>query len=50
VVWSAAILSVYAAVFERWAVVDLGDGTTAWIVAMLGVDFLYYWWHRLSHE
>jgi alkylglycerol monooxygenase len=22
----------------------------AWIVALVGVDFLYYWWHRLSHE
>ncbi len=21
-----------------------------WVVATIGVDFLYYWWHRLSHE
>ncbi|MBL8911104.1 MAG: sterol desaturase family protein [Archangium sp.] len=21
-----------------------------WVVAVLGVEFLYYWWHRLSHE
>jgi sterol desaturase/sphingolipid hydroxylase (fatty acid hydroxylase superfamily) len=22
----------------------------AWIVAIVGVDLVYYWWHRLSHE
>jgi sterol desaturase/sphingolipid hydroxylase (fatty acid hydroxylase superfamily) len=22
----------------------------AWIVAFFAVDFVYYWWHRLSHE
>lgn len=21
-----------------------------WLIAFIGVDFLYYWWHRLSHE
>ena len=21
-----------------------------WLVAWVGVDFLYYWWHRMSHE
>jgi sterol desaturase/sphingolipid hydroxylase (fatty acid hydroxylase superfamily) len=21
-----------------------------WVVAILGIDFCYYWWHRLSHE
>jgi alkylglycerol monooxygenase len=21
-----------------------------WLLAIVGVDFLYYWWHRLSHE
>src|SRR4051812_7775689 len=21
-----------------------------WLVAIAGVDFLYYWWHRLSHR
>lgn len=22
----------------------------AWVAAFVGIDFLYYWWHRLSHE
>ena len=21
-----------------------------WVLAFIGVDFFYYWWHRLSHE
>lgn len=25
-------------------------GWQAWVVAFFGVDFLYYWWHRASHE
>jgi alkylglycerol monooxygenase len=26
------------------------EGWPAWVVAFFGVDFLYYWWHRASHE
>ena len=26
------------------------SGWVAWPVAFIGVDFAYYWWHRLSHE
>jgi sterol desaturase/sphingolipid hydroxylase (fatty acid hydroxylase superfamily) len=29
---------------------DLGHGWTAWAVALLGVDFFYYWDHRAGHE
>jgi hypothetical protein len=25
-------------------------GWVAWIVAIIAVDFIYYWWHRWSHE
>lgn len=25
-------------------------GWAAWPAAFVGVDFVYYWWHRLSHE
>jgi len=24
--------------------------TAAWAVAFIGVDFCYYWWHRMSHQ
>jgi sterol desaturase/sphingolipid hydroxylase (fatty acid hydroxylase superfamily) len=29
---------------------DLGTGWVAWTVAILGKDFVYYWFHRASHE
>ena len=29
---------------------DLGTGWAAWAVALIGVDFAYYWYHRLHHE
>jgi sterol desaturase/sphingolipid hydroxylase (fatty acid hydroxylase superfamily) len=29
---------------------DLGTGPVAWLVALAGWDFVYYWNHRLMHE
>ena len=29
---------------------DLGHGWAAWLVAILAVDFFYYWDHRAGHE
>lgn len=26
------------------------DGWAAWVVAIVGIDFMYYWWHRTHHE
>ena len=43
------LLGVYTLVWSRWRVLTLSTGV-AWLVALAGVDFLYYWWHRLSHE
>jgi sterol desaturase/sphingolipid hydroxylase (fatty acid hydroxylase superfamily) len=42
-------LAIYAWVYERAHVVSLSR-VDAWVVAFFGVDFAYYWWHRLSHE
>jgi sterol desaturase/sphingolipid hydroxylase (fatty acid hydroxylase superfamily) len=33
---------------HRW--VTLPDGVLPWLAAFFGVEFAYYWWHRLSHE
>lgn len=43
-------VAAYAAVYA-WRGWDL-DPTSGWtwLLGMLGVDFLYYWWHRASHE
>ena len=35
--------------FER-SPLDLGAGRAAWVAAILGWDFIYYFNHRLSHE
>ena len=32
------------------APLDLGSGWVAWTVALLGKDFLFYWYHRAEHE
>lgn len=40
----------YAAIYalRGW---DLDPSSPwTWLLGMLGVDFLYYWWHRASHE
>jgi alkylglycerol monooxygenase len=42
-------LGIYALVYDRFRLREL-HGPLAWAVAFVGVDFLYYWWHRLSHE
>lgn len=34
----------------RLAPFDLGSGRLAWLAAVLGWDFIYYWNHRLAHE
>src|SRR5262245_29641232 len=48
---NAGLLAGYAWLQERYGALDLAaDEPLTWLVAFLGVDFLYYWWHRLSHE
>jgi sterol desaturase/sphingolipid hydroxylase (fatty acid hydroxylase superfamily) len=39
-----------ATVLWSWRLWDLGTGATAWIVAIVGWDFLYYCQHRAEHE
>src|SRR5215471_15099846 len=39
----------YIAVF-RHRIVDYEEGSLwPWIIGLVGIDFLYYWWHRMSH-
>ena len=45
------LLGLYTLVFANFALVTYAEGSwVPWVVAFLGVDILYYWWHRLSHE
>src|SRR4051812_46062207 len=41
----------YVALYEHARLVDLGRWpVAAWLVALVAVDFIYYWWHRASHR
>ena len=47
--WKLAELAIlgWAASVSPW---DLGHGWVAWLVAIVGVDLMYYWDHRAGHE
>jgi alkylglycerol monooxygenase len=46
-----AIFAGYVFVYERLRVTTLPASSAAvWVGGFLGVDFLYYWFHRTSHE
>ncbi len=47
---AAGLLAIYWFVWDRFALFDLGDGPWVWAAAIVGVDFTYYWFHRMSHE
>jgi alkylglycerol monooxygenase len=48
---SAALLGVYGWVHAHWRLFTMDARTPLpWIVSFVAVDFLYYWWHRASHE
>lgn len=49
--FGAALLGAYAALYDRFTLVRFEDGSPwPWVIGIVGVDFLYYWWHRFSHE
>ena len=40
----------YTFVYEHWRLFNLPNTIWIWIVLFLGVDFFYYWFHRMSHQ
>ncbi len=47
----AIVFGGYVVLFETWHVFEISDhSAVAWILCFLGVDFFYYWFHRVSHE
>jgi alkylglycerol monooxygenase len=40
----------YKYIFENWRLFDIPDTIWTWIILFIGVDFFYYWFHRMSHE
>jgi alkylglycerol monooxygenase len=50
VLTAATLAALYIVVYE-WRLFEFdAKSVTTWALAMLGVDFIYYWWHRASHE
>ena len=43
-------LGVYYAIYENLRIGDVPYTWWGWVLAFLGVDLAYYWFHRLSHE
>ena len=47
----AALFAGYGFVYERFRVASMpASSVAAWALCFVGVDFLYYWFHRMSHE
>lgn len=49
VFYASVLIGTYTWAFGH-RVVALDRAWVVWLVAFVGVDFLYYWWHRASHE
>jgi alkylglycerol monooxygenase len=48
---ATALVSVYIWLFYEHRLYTFPEGSWwPWLIAFVLVDFLYYWWHRLSHE
>lgn len=46
-----ALFAGYVFVYGRWRLADVPmTAAWAWVACFLGVDFFYYWFHRVSHR
>jgi alkylglycerol monooxygenase len=49
--FQAGLLALYAFVYAHGRLWTFAPGSIwPWVIAIVGVDLAYYWWHRLSHE
>ena len=45
------VFSGYVFLYESARMLEMASSSTlVWVACFLGVDFLYYWFHRISHE
>lgn len=47
---SVGTVAAYGYVYDHWRLATLPTTWWMWGLLFLGVDFCYYWFHRLSHE
>lgn len=45
-----ALFAGYLFIYEHWRVASLPSTWWTWLLLFFGVDFFYYWFHRMSHE
>jgi sterol desaturase/sphingolipid hydroxylase (fatty acid hydroxylase superfamily) len=50
VAWKAAVVIIYAALYELTPIRLDEDAWWVWIALFLADDLAYYWFHRVSHE
>lgn len=43
-------IGVYIWIYENYRIASIPNTWYTWILLLIGVDFFYYWFHRLSHE
>src|SRR5262245_20447904 len=48
--YGASFLVIYAWIYEHARLATIEPQWLAWTVAIVGIDFCYYWWHRASHR
>lgn len=46
----ALTLAGYVYVYQHYALLEIRSGIASWLSVLVGVDFLYYWFHRCSHR
>ena len=50
VVWKAAVVATYAALYELSPLRLPADAWWTWVLLFFADDLAYYWFHRVSHE
>ncbi|HNJ88651.1 MAG TPA: sterol desaturase family protein [Chitinophagales bacterium] len=44
------VVGLYAWTYDHMRIASIPDNIVMWIILFIGVDFFYYWFHRLAHE
>lgn len=44
------VVGIYIWLFDNYKITEINATPLAWILLFIGVDFFYYWFHRLAHE
>ncbi len=45
-----ALIIAYLYLYDHWRLFEIEDNILTWIVLFIGIDFFYYWFHRMAHE